>query len=65
MSNENLDSWKTNTAVIIETVRVAKDYLDGELGKYESWEKLPQSLINLLTSLYFAFRMLEIIITKQ
>jgi len=36
MANENFDTWRTNTNVTTETVRAAKDFLDGELGKYES-----------------------------
>jgi hypothetical protein len=47
MANENLDEWKTNPAVINETVLVAKEYLDGEFGKY-TFETLPSDLIKLL-----------------
>lgn len=38
MANENLDEWKMNPAVYTETVLVAKEFLDGELAKYETWE---------------------------
>ena len=50
MANENLDDWKTTPAIYTETVLVAKEYLDGELAKYESWEELQErpDLINLL-----------------
>lgn len=51
MANENLDQWKMTPAVINETVRVAKEYLDGELAKYDSWGELKSAgshLINLL-----------------
>ena len=49
MANENLDNWGTTPAVYTESVLVAKEYLDGELAKYESWGKAKKSyLINLL-----------------
>lgn len=40
MANENLDDWKASPAVYTETVLVAKEYLDGELAKCETWEEL-------------------------
>lgn len=43
MCQENLDEWKLNPAVIKESVRVTKEYLDGELEKYENWEDLKMS----------------------
>lgn len=36
MANENLE-WNQSPAVINETVHAAKDFLDGELAKYETW----------------------------
>jgi len=39
MANENMDDWKTDTSIIVETVSVAKDYLDGLL--LNDWESLP------------------------
>lgn len=36
MAEENLD-WRTSPAVIIQTVQAAKEYLDSELAKYETW----------------------------
>jgi ParB/RepB/Spo0J family partition protein len=39
MANENMDSWKSNPAVIMETVSAAKEFLDAELAKYETLEQ--------------------------
>lgn len=40
MANENLDLYgKMTPAVLNETVLVAKEFLDRELAKYESWEE--------------------------
>jgi len=39
MANENMDDWKNVPAVYTETVLVAKEYLDGELAKYETWDE--------------------------
>jgi len=38
MANENFQQWKMSIAVLNETVLVTKEFLDGELAKYESWE---------------------------
>ncbi len=38
MANENFE-WHTSPAIVLETVKVARDYLNGELRKYEAWEK--------------------------
>ena len=38
MANENLDEWKAMPSVIAESVRVAKEYLDGLLAKSDTWE---------------------------
>jgi hypothetical protein len=43
MAHENLDTWKTTPAVINETVRVTKEFLDKGLKKYKSWEKFKKS----------------------
>lgn len=40
MANENLDDWSLRPAVINETVLVAKEFLNRELAKYETWEAL-------------------------
>jgi len=47
MANENLDTWRTSPAACTETVLVAKEYLDGELAKYESWDHVNKN-INML-----------------
>jgi len=38
MANENMDQWNDSVAVISETVRATRDYLNSELAKYETWE---------------------------
>jgi hypothetical protein len=38
MANENMDEWQSNTSVMLETVLTAKEYLEGELAKYATWE---------------------------
>ena len=48
MANENLDSWKTTTAVINETVLATKDFLQNEFDKYSTIKDIPPVLINLL-----------------
>lgn len=47
MANENLDQWRPNTAIINETVLAAKEFLDAELAKYESWETLNEFIKSL------------------
>ena len=49
MAEENLD-WSTSPGVILATVQVAKEYLDGELAKYETYEEFV-SAKNTLTNL--------------
>jgi ParB/RepB/Spo0J family partition protein len=39
MANENMDEWKASPAVINETVYAAKEFIDSELAKYETWEE--------------------------
>ena len=39
MANENMDEWQSNTAVMLETVLTAKEFLESELAKYETWDK--------------------------
>jgi len=38
MANENLEDWKTNPAVINETVLAVRDYLNAQLAKFDNWE---------------------------
>lgn len=38
MANENMDEWRSSPAVINETVFAAKEFIDSELAKYETWE---------------------------
>lgn len=40
MAEENLN-WSTSPAVMTQTILVAKEFLDAELAKYETWEKVP------------------------
>ena len=46
MANENMEDWKLTPLVINETISVAKDFLDGELAKYENWEEVPPGLLD-------------------
>lgn len=39
MANENMDEWRASPAVINETVFAAKEFIDSELAKYETWEE--------------------------
>ena len=48
MANENLDSWKTTTAVINETVLATKEFLQSEFDKCSTIKDMPPVLINLL-----------------
>lgn len=43
MANENLDTWRHHTAVILETVAATKEFLDAELSKFETLEEMRQS----------------------
>ena len=49
MANENMDQWKLLPSIVLQTVEIARDFLNAELRKYESWEECPRSLINLLS----------------
>jgi hypothetical protein len=40
MANENMEDWETTTAGTNETVRIARDFLTGELRKYKMWKDL-------------------------
>lgn len=44
MANENLNDWKMTPAVYTETVLVAKEYLDGELGKCKSMDQFNENI---------------------
>ena len=48
MASENLEEWRHSTKVINETVKAAKEYLDSELVKYETWEECPNKSIKAL-----------------
>lgn len=50
MANENMESWAQSAAVINETVKVARDYLNGELAKADSWERVNESIKSLFSS---------------
>jgi hypothetical protein len=51
MANENMEQWESNSSVIIETVKVARDFLNAELGKYETWEEFKTNKNNSLNYL--------------
>lgn len=38
MANENMEYWKYDLAVRVETVRAVRNFLNTELAKYDSWE---------------------------
>lgn len=38
MANENMEVWGLNTAVVNETILVAKEFLEAELSKHETWD---------------------------
>jgi hypothetical protein len=48
MGNENLPDWKQPTAVMNETVAAAKEFLDAELAKADSWDECPNSFVRAL-----------------
>jgi hypothetical protein len=47
MAEENLN-WTTSPAVVNETVLAAKEFLDAELAKYETWETSDKFIKGLL-----------------
>ena len=46
MANENMEDWKTNAGVVVETVSAAKEFLDAELTKC-TWKTLNKSIKSL------------------
>lgn len=48
MANENMEDWKTNLGVVVETVSAAKDFLDAELSKAKSFKTLNESIKRLV-----------------
>ena len=50
MAEENLN-WSTSPAVIIQTVKAAKEFLDEELKKHKNWESM-KSTGNFASSLF-------------
>ncbi len=46
MAEENLD-WSTSPAVTTQTIQTAKEYIDGELLKYEDWKEFDRSVKNI------------------
>ena len=43
MANENHEDWSLTPGLINETVRAAKVFIEGELGKYGTWEEFRSS----------------------
>jgi len=41
MANENMTDWKSYPAIINETVFAAKEFIDSELAKHETWDSAP------------------------
>ena len=50
MANENMEQWGSNNAVIIETIKAVRNFLDAELAKYETWELFNESIKQLFES---------------
>ncbi len=46
MANENMTDWSSTTSVIVETIQVAKEYIEKELKKYDSWNEFRKSELN-------------------
>ena len=44
MANENMDDWKSSPAVVNETVSVAKEFIDAEMAKAETWKDANKSI---------------------
>jgi len=40
MANENMEYWKFDDAVKIETIRAVRDFINTEIRKYNSWKEL-------------------------
>jgi hypothetical protein len=40
MANENMAEWSSNTGVILETIQVAKEYLESEIAKYDNFDEI-------------------------
>ena len=39
-----MTDWSSKTSVIVETIQVAKEYLENELAKYDTWERLNKNI---------------------
>ncbi len=48
MANENMANWTINTSIMVETIQVAKEYLESELKKYTYDEFLAQEFLSQL-----------------
>lgn len=48
MALENREQEDMSQSILIETVRVVRDFLNTELAKYESWDKCPNETIKAL-----------------
>lgn len=46
MADENMEQWKTNAGVVVETVTAAKEFLDDELAKCKTWKEFQKSELN-------------------
>jgi len=43
MGNENMDTWGTNTTVMMETVQVAKDFIEAAISRSETADQLKRT----------------------
>lgn len=51
MAQENLTIYNQNPRIINETVQVAKEFIDAELARYETWDEVEGAKHSTLTSL--------------
>jgi len=50
MASENLDTWRASPAVVNETVLTTKEFLDAELKKCDSWDRVNKSIKTMFKS---------------
>jgi hypothetical protein len=53
MAEENMDSWKSSPMAINEAVLAMKEYLDGELAKYDTFGASNETIKRLVDKFNF------------
>lgn len=51
MAGENMDIYKSDPRIINETVQVAKEFIDAELSRFETWQQVESAKNSILTSI--------------